>query len=295
MTQERWLTTGEAAELMRMRPRTLYHLVQKGLVPHARAHGRLLFDPAQLHAWLASRSAGTPDPGGAEPPATIAGSHDPLLERAVRDSGSGLALATVGSLEGLGRFAARGACAALLHVPDSAGDGFNGEVVRQRFGRMPVVCLHWARREQGLIVAAGNPLGIGSLADLARRRHRLVLRQPGAGSQLLLAKMLREAGIDAARLRGRAALASTETVVAETVKAGLADAGFGIRAAAHRDDLGFVPLAWESADLVVWRRSVFEPPMQALLAFTRTRAFARHARALTGYDVAGCGSVLFNA
>ncbi|MBB5273556.1 helix-turn-helix transcriptional regulator [Quisquiliibacterium transsilvanicum] len=295
MTQERWLTTGEAAELMRMRPRTLYHLVQKGLVPHARAHGRLLFDPAQLHAWLASRSAGTPDPGGAEPPATIAGSHDPLLERAVRDSGSGLALATVGSLEGLGRFAARGACAALLHVPDSAGDGFNGEVVRQRFGRMPVVCLHWARREQGLIVAAGNPLGIGSLADLARRRHRLVLRQPGAGSQLLLAKMLREAGIDAARLRGRAALASTETEVAETVKAGLADAGFGIRAAAHRDDLGFVPLAWESADLVVWRRSVFEPPMQALLAFTRTRAFARHARALTGYDVAGCGSVLFNA
>jgi excisionase family DNA binding protein len=295
MTQERWLTTDEAAELMRMRPRTLYHLVQKGLVPHARAHGRLLFDPAQLRAWLASRSGGMPDPGGAEPPATIAGSHDPLLERAVRESRSGLALATVGSLDGLERFAARSACAALIHVPDAAGGGFNGEVVRQRLGRLPIVCLHWARREQGLIVAAGNPLGIGSLADLARRGRRLVLRQPGAGSQLLLAKMLREAGIDAARLRGRAALASTETEVAETVKAGLADAGFGIRAAAHRDGLGFVPLAWESVDLVVWRRSAFEPPMQALLAFTRTRAFSRHAQSLTGYDVAGCGSVLFNA
>lgn len=295
MAQERWLTTGEAAQMMRMRPRTLYHLVQKGLVPHARAHGRLLFDPAQLRAWLASRSGGMPDPGGPEPPATIAGSHDPLLERAVRDSRSGLALATVGSLDGLERFAARGACAALIHVPNVESEGFNDEVVRQRLGRMPVVCLHWARREQGLIVAPGNPLDIGSLADLARRRHRLVLRQPGAGSQLLLARMLRQAGVDAARLRARAALAHTETEVAETVKAGLADAGFGIRAAAHRDGLGFVPLAWESVDLVVWRRSAFEPPMQALLAFARTRAFAGHARALTGYDVAGCGSVLFNS
>lgn len=295
MTDPQWLTTNEAAELMRMRPRTLYHLVQKGLVPHARAHGRLLFDPAQLRAWVAARSGGMPDPGGPEPPATIAGSHDPLLERAVRDSRSGLALATVGSLEGLERFAARSACAALIHVPNVHAEGFNDEVIRQRVGRLPVVCLHWARREQGLIVAPGNPLGIRSLADLVRRRHRLAMRQPGAGSQLLLARMLREAGVDPARLRARAALANTETELAETVKAGLADAGLGIRAAAHRDGLGFVPLAWEDVDLVVWRRSAFEPPMQALLAYTRTAAFARHARTLTGYDLGNCGSVRFNA
>jgi excisionase family DNA binding protein len=291
----KWLTTAEAADFMRMRPRTLYHLVSRGLVPHARAHGRLLFDRDQLARWLASQSSAVPDPGGPEPPATVAGSHDPLLERAVRDSRCGLALATVGSLDGLERFAAREACAALIHVPDEHSDGFNDEIVRRRFGRQPVVCLHWARREQGLIVAPGNPRGIRSLADLARGRLRFVMRQPGAGSQLLLTKLLRAAGVDPARLRPGATVASSETDVAETVREGLADAGFGIRAAAHRDRLDFVPLAWESVDLLMWRRSAFEPPMQALLEHTRSRAFARHAQALTGYDVSGCGKVRFNA
>ena len=290
-----WLTTREAAALLRMRPRTLYHLVSRGLVPHARAHGRLLFERARLSEWVAAQAAGLPEQGGTEPPAVIAGSHDPLLERAVRDSGCGLALATLGSLAGLDRFTARGACAALIHVPNLDGPGFNDEVLRQRFARLPVVCLHWARREQGLIVAPGNPRRIRTLADLARGRHRVVMRQPGAGSQLLLARLLRDAGIDPTRIRAGASVASSETDVAETVREGLADAGFGIRAAAHRDRLDFVPLAWESVDLVVWRRSAFEPPMQALLAWTRTRAFARLARALTGYEVSACGTVRFNA
>lgn len=293
--QDDWLTTAEAATMMRMRPRTLYHLVARGLVPHARAHGRLLFDRAQLARWLAGQSTATPDPGGPQPPDTIAGSHDPLLERAVRDSRCGLALATVGSMDGLARFAAREACAALIHVPDTGTDGFNDEIVRRRLGRLPVVSLHWARREQGLIVAPGNPRGVRSLADLARGRLRFVMRQPGAGSQLLLLKLLRAAGVDPGRLRAGATVAASESDVAETVREGLADAGFGIRAAAHRDRLGFVPLAWESVDLVVWRRSAFEPPMQALLGYVRGRPFARMAAQLTGYDVSDCGRVRFNA
>lgn len=290
-----WLTTREVAQLLRLRPRTVYHFVARGDIPHSRARGRLLFDRETIDRWLAGQSAGTIEGGNADPPATIAGSHDPLLEWAVRESRCGLALATVGSVEGVERFVARGACAALVHIPDAEGDGFNGEVFRARLGRLPTVALHWARREQGLVVAPGNPLGIRCLADAARRRARFAMRQPGAGSHLLLARLLRTEGVAARRLRQTGAYATSETDVADAVAEGYADTGLAIRAAVRRDRLEFVPLAWEIVDLVVWRRSCFEAPIQALLEFTRSRRFARHADALGGYDLAACRQVRFNA
>lgn len=289
-----WLTTNEVAELLRLRPRTVYHLVARGDIPHSRARGRLLFDRDTVERWVAAHSAGAGDAGG-EPPATVAGSHDPLLEWAVRESRCGLALATVGSVEGIARFAARSACAALIHVPDSEGDGFNGEILRERVGRLPAVALHWARREQGLVVARGNPLGIRSLADAARRRARFAMRQPGAGSHLLLGRLLRAEGVAARRLRQLGGFATSEGDVAEAVAEGYADVGLAIRAAARGLPLDFVPLAWETVDFVAWRRSCFEPPIRALLEFTRSRRFARHAEALGGYDVRACRAVTFNA
>ena len=292
---DRWMNTGEVAALLRIRPRTVYHLVSRGEIPHARARGRLLFDRAQIEHWIAAQSAGALETAAREPPPTIAGSHDPLLDWAVRESRCGLALATLGSVDGLDRFVARSACAALIHIPNEADEGFNGEVLRRRAASLPVVALHWARREQGLVLARGNPLRIEGLRDFTRARRRFAMRQAGAGSQLLLSRLARREGIGLSALRPIGPLASSETDVAQAVAEGFADGGFAIRAAARQFRLSFVPLAWESVDLVVWRRSVFEAPMQALLRFTETRRFARQAALLSGYDLAGCRGVRFNA
>lgn len=292
---QRWLNTAEVAALLRIRPRTVYHLVSRGEIPHARARGRLLFDRAQIEHWIAAHSGGALENAATEPPATIAGSHDPLLDWAVRESRCGLALATLGSTEGLDRFVARSACAALIHIPNTADAGFNDEALRRRAATLPVVALHWALRQQGLVLARGNPLGIRGLRDFARGRRRFAMRQPGAGSQLLLARLAREAGVPLSALHPIGPLASSETDVAQAVAEGFADGGFAIQAAARQFRLAFVPLAWESVELVVWRRSVFEPPMQALLRFTEGRRFARQAALLSGYDVSGCRAVRFNA
>jgi excisionase family DNA binding protein len=290
-----WLTTAEVARLLRIRPRTVYHLVSRGEIPHARARGRLLFDRAQVEHWIAAQSAGALESGAIDPPPTIAGSHDPLLEWAVRESRCGLALATLGSVEGLDRFVARSACASLIHIPNLADAGYNDEALRLRAGTLPAVALHWARREQGLVLPRGNPLKIHGLRDFARARRRFAMRQPGAGSQLLLSRLAHADGVALSALRPIGPLASSETDVAQAVAEGFADGGFAIRAAARQFGLSFVPLAWEEVDLVVWRRSAFEPPMQALLRFTETRRFARHAQMLSGYDLADCRRVRFNA
>jgi len=58
------------------------------------------------------------------------------------------------------------------------------------------------RRMQGLMVAKGNPLALGSLADLAKPGGRFVNRQPGSGTRLLLDHLLDRERIDAALVRG---------------------------------------------------------------------------------------------
>lgn len=290
-----WLTSAQAAQLMRIGMRTLYHLVEKRRIPFSRAGGKLLFDRDQLQAWLAHRASNPAPSPEASLPEIIAGSHDPLMAWAARESRSGLALVSGGSMDGIERLASARAAAALIHVPNEKGGGYNDDAIRSRLAQLPVVSLHWARREQGLILAPGNPLRVRGIADLAARECRVVLRQAGAGSNLLFVKLMRAQGLDVANLRLIEPRAASEDELAEAVAQGHADAGFGIRAAAAAAGLAFLPLVWELVDLVAWRRAIFEPPLQRLLRFGRSRGFAQQAARLGGYDLAEHGVVRFNA
>ncbi len=289
------LTTKELAAWLRISPRTVYHRVNRGEIPFVRAGGKLLFDRPRIEAWVRQGSVGdAPDDGGSAE-ATLAGSHDPLLEWAVRSSACGLALACNGSSDGLERLATRRACAALIHLPDAQGEGFNREAIIERLAGLPVVSMLWARREQGLVLARGNPLKIRSLHDLVRGRRRVIRRQTGAGSNQLFAKLMRQGGLSFDRLRLLDQPAQSETEVAESVLDGFADAGLAVRAVAKRHGLDFLPITWETVELVAWRRSVFEPPLQALLQCARSRRFAAHARRLEGYDLGDSGRIMYNA
>lgn len=288
------LTTAEVAELLRMSPRTIYHLVSRGEIPFGRARGKLLFERHRIDAWIAASTRGPVLHESVDVPAVIAGSHDPLLDWAVREAGSGLMLDCHGSSDGLARLASRRACAALIHIPNASGAGYNTEAIQSALAGLPVVSLHWARREQGLIVAEGNPLRIRSLKDLIARRARFIRRQPGAGSNLLFARLLRASGASLEKLRALDTPAFSETEVAEAIADGYADAGFAIRAVADRHRLPFLPLACEEVELVAWRRSVFDPPLNRLLELGRGRRFAAHAGRLGGYDLARHGKVCHN-
>jgi molybdate-binding protein len=158
-----------------------------------------------------------------------------------------------------------------------------------------VVALEWARRTQGLLLTAGNPLRIRALGDLKKKRARVVPRQADAGSRRLFEHLLRQAELSVDDIAWSPRAAHAETDLAAAIAGGSADAGLGIEAAAHVHGLAFIPLAVERMDLVMRRRDAFEPPVQTLLAFARSPEFAAQARSLTGYDVANVGRVVFNA
>jgi len=291
------MDTREVAAYLRLKERRIYDLVRKKALPHVRATGKLLFPRKQIEAWLAAKGGAGPSAATAvaAPPQIVAGSHDPLLEWALRESGCGLATLACGSRAGLEHLAHGRALVAALHWRDEASGDYNVPLVRARLPSAELVVVEWARRVQGLVLTAGNPAKVASLRDVVRKRLRVILRQPEAGSAQLLAHLLAAAKLPAQRLNAIARPALTETDLAAAIAAGRADAGIAIEAAARGHALAFVPLAVERMDLVLARRDYFEPPVQALLRFARSGEFGREAAALRGYDVSETGRIVHNA
>jgi excisionase family DNA binding protein len=287
------LTLKEAAAWLRLSERSLYELARNRRLPAAQLGGKWLFPRAQLERWLAAQ-ADPPDAAHRlDPPPILAGSHDPLLDWAVRQSGCGLAMRAGGSLEGLEELAAGTAQVAASHLLDPDSGAWNEPAVREMLPRRAIVGITWAWRAQGLIVPAGNPRDLAHVRDLTGG-VRVAGRQARAGSHVLLTHLLTEAGVRLDQVAFLPEPALSEDEVAAAVAEGRADAGFGIEAEAAARGLGFVPLIRERFDLVMERRHFFGEPMQALLAFARGPAFAARAARMGGYDGAGMGAVAFN-
>ena len=223
-----YLTTRELAEMLRIKERKVYDLAASGQVPCSRAMGKLLFPRREIEAWLARESSGGGEAKALRRPAVLLGSYEPLLEWALRESGCGLATLLDGSLDGLDRFARGEGVASGLHVFDPENSEWNIPVIRSRFADAAVALVEFAWRERGLIVAPGSESAYvdpGALKD-----RRVVPRQGGAGSQVLLLQLIGQAGLqttdviwtDTARTESDAALAVLE---------GKADATLGLRAA----------------------------------------------------------------
>jgi len=227
----------------------------------------------------------------------VIGSHDltlDLLAQHLAEARPGLRLASAhaGSLGGLVALRRGEAHLAGSHLLDEATGEYNISYVRQYLPGVPVVLVTLVRREQGLIIAPGNPKGIHSLADLGRPDVTFVNRQRGAGTRVLLDYRLKELGVDPATVNGYEREEYTHLAVAAAVQSGAADCGLGIRAAARALDLDFVPLEHERYDLVIPRQYYEGPLLRPLLDLLHDAAFRQAVAALPGYDVAEMGQVV---
>ncbi len=287
-----YLTVRELAELLRIKERKVYDLAASGDIPVSRATGKLLFPRLEIEAWIASASSGgTPAPS-APRPAICLGSHDPLLEWALRQSRCGLASFFDGSLDGLDRFCAAEGVATGLHIHDPANDDWNIAQVSTRCTDQNAVLVSWARRARGLVMRPDLSGTVKGVADLDGQV--IVPRPIETGTQTLFQELAAVAGLDLANQK------MTETVPSETdavlaVADGRGDVTFGLQSLATQHGLAFVPIVEEHFDLLVDRRAWFEPPMQSLMAFCRGDSFRTHAGQLAGYDITELGQVRWNA
>ena len=296
----KFLTTSEAAEYVRLGERKLYELVTSGAIPCSKVAGKWLFPRHELDLWVLSGLARPAGMSAADPPPIVGGSQDDLLEWTLRESGSGLASLAEGTARGVDRLQRGEVIAAAVHfhseaIADAAAGDANIAAVRAMPGLHDAVLVGLIRREQGLLLARGNPKQLHNLPDVLSAGAQMAVRQPGAGAQMLLDVLLTRAGAGPKALRRLEPPCLTGPDLAAAIRTGKADCGIATRAAAKSAGLDFVPLLWENFDLLMRQRSYFRPQMQALIGFIGQKRLKQRAAELTGYDPAPAGQIRFAA
>jgi len=226
------------------------------------------------------------------------GSHDlclDVLSQYLADAGRRFSSANAGSLGGLTALRRGDAHLAGSHLLDPVTGEYNISYVEKYLPDVPVVLLTFMHREQGLIVASGNPRGIKGLADLVRDDVRYINRQRGAGTRILLDYNLKKLGIEPERIKGYRREEYTHLAVAVAVQSGVVDCGLGIAAAAHALNLDFIPFEKERYDLVIPRIHYESDLMRPLLDLIHGPNLRRVVADLHGYDTTHMGDIVAEA
>jgi molybdate-binding protein len=215
----------------------------------------------------------------------LAGSDDPALDVLVRAAGESASVAAAprGSVNGIVQLARGAADAAALHLLDAASGRWNDALARGALGGEPVLLVHLWKREQGLVLARGNPLGIRGVGDLDGRR--IAWRLPGTGSRLLLENLMRQAGLEPHPELGEPA--ESHLAVAVAVATGAADAGLAVRAVAESAGLEWVPVVTEPFELAL--ASASKGAAAPLLDLLASAPVQRLLAAMPGYDLSMSG------
>jgi molybdate transport repressor ModE-like protein len=215
-----------------------------------------------------------------------------LPELLRRHTSIGLDLQYLSAADALASLA-RGACdIAGFHVPE--GERGARAVAEYRSWLSPATqtLIFLVHRQQGIFVKPGNPKRIDSIAALMRAEVRFINRQRGSGTRLLLETLLDELGLDARAINGWPNVEYTHAAVAAYVASGMADAGFGVEAAARHFHLDFVPVASERYFLLARRETLAYPSVQELLRLLRGPEFEELTRALPGYRADRAGEIM---
>ncbi len=215
----------------------------------------------------------------------LAGSDDPALQVVLGRAGPTVVpVGTRGSFPGLRALTRSDADGAAIHLRHRCGT-YNAPFARALLrGRRPHL-LHLWFREQGLLVAPGNPRGITTPADLPRLR--VAKRETGSGTRVLLDQLLTAAGVAPDDVAGPELGSHLEIALA--VASGITDAGLGVRAAANDLDLDFISLRWESYDIALPGDAL--GAVKPLITALRDPDVKASILTLGGYDLAHAGSV----
>lgn len=301
MEKKSLLNTREVAEFLDINEKMVYSLISEKGLPATKVTGKWLFQRHLVEQWLESETINYPRTSIPLPPyhglLIISGSNDILLDRTI-SLFNGIytdhmaVFGNTGSLGGI-RALRRNLChMASSHLLQDDEKEYNFAFAHEELGQVPTI-VNFCRREQGILVARGNPKGIREIRDLAKKDVRIVNRPEGTGTRLLLDGELKKTGINKDEIDGYNSIVEKHLDLGIEILSGRADAGPGIRTVAGLLDLDFVPLRWERFDLIMIKDRFFDKGIQFFLGLLRNQSFKDLARSLPGYDINLTGEMVY--
>ena len=227
----------------------------------------------------------------------VIGSHDPLLDELadmlhLENPDLYMSSSHVGSMGGIMAIRRGEAHAAGCHLLDTTDGSYNRSFIKKYFPKCGVHLVSCVGRQQGLMVAKGNPLNIQKFSDIARNGIRYVNRQNGSGTRILTDYLCKQEKLDTASIYGYDREELTHTSVAAQIASSSADAGMGIYSAAKLYDLDFIPICIEEYDLIIPDHAWDTPMVGQLLSILKSDAFREKLLRLGGYTLENPGEVI---
>jgi putative molybdopterin biosynthesis protein len=308
-------TTEEIAKLLKISKLTVYDLIKKGALPAYRVGKQMRIDAVDLEAYKArakGRQTVSALPETSEPsfatPSSLASSASRSLVITGQDVSldllakymekSSLAIrplrSFVGSLDSLISLYRGEADIVSTHLLDGDTGQYNIPFVRKLLIGYSCVVVNLLSRSAGLYVQRGNPWKIRDWSGLGQPGLRIVNREKGSGSRVLLDEQLRMHGISGRQLIGYEQEETNHMSVAGKVASGEADVGVGIeKAALLVGGIDFIPLARERYDLVMLKNQDNLPWIEQVMSILQSEAFRTELQNMQGYDTSITGQVLY--
>ncbi|MCP8316668.1 MAG: LysR family transcriptional regulator [archaeon] len=211
------------------------------------------------------------------PDLSIIGSHcigiEIIIDLLMRELKFSPELAYVGSSGGLAAVMLGEADIAGVHLLDDETGQYNLPFLKKYFIDDKAVVVRGYMREQGFLLAKGNPKNIRGFEDLLRNDVKFVNRSLGSGTRAMLdremKKIAEKIGIKpkeiSKRIRGYNIEVRSHIEVAKAVSHGKAYVGLGIRAVAEKYELDFIPLAEEYFDFVIDKKRLKKPLVNSFI------------------------------
>jgi excisionase family DNA binding protein len=298
-----YLTTKEVAQTLHVNEKAIYALISEKGLPATKVTGKWLFPRHLVEEWLEVSVINQPLAGASVPGMTddgrllIAGSDDVLFQRLLgiyqkRHPDSPVFFANLGSMGGLKALRRRQCHIAVCHLLQDDNEEYNFRFAEREMDRLPVF-VNFSKRQQGILVAKGNPKGIASVKDLARPGIRIVNRSLNTGTRLLLDYEISRCDISVDEIDGYRTEVSRHLDAGLAVLGGSADAAPAIRPVATMLGLDFLPLRWERFDLLIVRESFFDPIIQRFINLLHDPHFKQSAAEFVGYDLSVSGKMIY--
>jgi len=302
--EKEMLTAREAAEYLNLNEKIIYRLVKEGRLPGARITGKWTFSRSQLREWIEShsleeiRSFPLRSESKAESALFIAGSDDLLLGRVLAqilhvECPELLTFyATMGSQGGIRAIREGKAHLAGVHLYHPQSGEYNLPYLRNFPPKERPFVFNLAYRTQGWMFRPKGAPAFHGAGDLVQPGIRLINREQGSGTRVLLDHLLAKDGIDPKKVVGYTDEVYTHLEVGLAILKGEADVGLGIQPIAEFLGLRFLPITTERYDLVVPRESLSLRPVRIFFNLLHSRKFLKRAKELPGYDLKDSGKIL---